>query len=153
VSKKVVLSFAVAITMLGLTAGCTSSSSTVTPSYSPSPTSSTTSLRSADAPALIVQCALSEGHLKPPTGLYVPPGETPWLQGKRVAITAKNDASFNDWYSGNDALVVTGKQLMEWAQLLASSGTLPSALCGSSTSASQLQKQVFENDPAAGNPW
>lgn len=159
-SKQSALSFAAAVTLLGLTAGCTSSSST-TPSPSPSTTSAapipsdsaTASLRSADAPALIVQCVLNKGLMKPPTGLVTPSGETPWLQGKRVVITAKNDATFNDWYSGNDALVIAGKQLMQWAQSLASSGKLPTAVCGSSTSASDLQKEVFANDPAARNPW
>lgn len=91
--------------------------------------------------------------MKPPTGLVTPSGETPWLQGKRVVITSKNDVTFNDWYSGNDALVIAGKQLMQWAQSLASSGTLPTAVCGNSTSVSELQKEVFANDPAAGNPW
>ena len=48
---------------------------------------------------------------------------------------------------------MAGKALTEWAQWTAANDKLPAEVCGSSVSASALQRQVFGKDPAAGNPW
>lgn len=115
--------------------------------------SDTAALRSADAPALIVDCALRRGLLKPPAGLVTPSHGQPWLQGRSVVITTANAPYFSEWYTGNDATVVAGRQLAEWTMDTASSGKLPAAVCGPGASARQLQKQVFAHNPSAGNPW
>lgn len=110
------------------------------------------SLRAVDAPPLLVQCALSRGLMKPPTGLEVISGIAPWLQGSKVVITSKNFVTFHQWFDGYGSTVVAGQPLTQWAQSAASNDKLPSAVCGS-TSATALQKQVFAKDPAVPNPW
>lgn len=131
----------------GLTAGCSSSSSST-------PTGSTLLLeREADAEALIVQCALTSGLMKPPTGLSTPSGIAPFVEGTKLVITGANAGVFNDWYTGIVEIVIAGKKIEDWDQQIASSGKLPAALCGTSMTAYELQKQVYASDRAAANPW
>ena len=145
----------------GLTAGCSSSpssTSTSTPTASPPSTSSPTGAdvtaeRQADAGALIVQCALTKGLMKPPTGLVTPSGETPFVQGTKLVITSANAGTFNNWYSGIIGTTIAGEEIEQWAEQVASSGKLPAAVCGTAMTPSDLQKQVFAGDPAAANPW
>jgi hypothetical protein len=152
---------AAAALIAGLAAGCSSSpgpSSTSAPTSSPTSTSpptgaDVTAERLTDAGALIVQCALTKGLMKPPTGLVTPSGETPWLKGTKLVITAANAGTFNDWYSGIIGTTIAGEEIEQWAEQIASSGKLPAAVCGTSMTASELQQQVFANDPAAANPW
>jgi len=143
---------AAAALIAGLTAGCSSSSSTSSPT--PSPTGSALATeRSVYAGALIVQCALTQGLMKPPTGLVTPSGQTPWLKGAKLVITSANVSTFNEWYAGVVGTTIAGEEIEQWADQAASSGKLPAAVCGTSVTASELQKQVFANDPAAGDPW
>jgi hypothetical protein len=147
-----------AVILLGLIASCSSSSTSAStgptaPASSPGTSSSATAsptgaaaLRSADARPLIVQCVLSRGLLKPPTG------DNTWLHGTKVLITAADSSSFNEWWAVNNAAVVDGRQLLDWAQSAATDDKLPPQICGSVT-ASQLQRQVFAQFPGAGNPW
>lgn len=154
---------AAAALIAGLAAGCSSSPGSSTSSTS-SPTAASTSTssptgsdvtaeRQSDAGALIVQCALTKGLMKPPTGLVTPSGETPFVQGTKLVITAANAGTFNEWYASIIGTTVAGKEIEQWAEQIASSGKLPASVCGSSMTASELQKQVFANDPAAANPW
>jgi hypothetical protein len=141
--------FAAAALIAALTAGCSSSSNPT-----PSPTGTALAAdRLVDATALIVQCALTRGLMKPPTGLNIPPGMTPFVKGTKLVITSANSSTFNQWYETDNALMVAGQELEDWVQEIASSGKLPAAVCGTSVTASALQKQVFAGDPAAGDPW
>jgi hypothetical protein len=145
---------AAAALIAGLVAGCSSSSTTSSPTSASSPTDSAKAAeRLVDGSALIIQCALTKGLMKPPTGLVTPSGQTPWLKGTKLAITPANVNTFNNWYTGVVDVTIAGKEVVEWVQETATSGKLPAAVCGTSQTASELQKQVFANDPDAGDPW
>ena len=132
-----------------LTAGCSSS-----PDPAPSPTGYAVGAgRLGEAAALIVQCALTQGLMKPPTGLATPSGQTPWLKGTKLVLTSANAGTFNEWYNSVAGIKIAGEEIGEWVQETADSGKLPAAVCGASVTASDLQKQVFAGDPAAANPW
>lgn len=150
--------------IVGLAAGCASSSNTSSPgssssgssspSSAPSPTGSDLATdRDVYSGPLIVQCALTSGLMKPPTGMVTPAGQTPWLNGTKLAITPANVGTFNNWYASIVGTTIAGKEIEVWAQQTASTGKLPPAVCGTSVTASQLQKQIFAKDPAAGDPW
>jgi hypothetical protein len=141
---------AAAALIAGLAAGCSSS-----PSSAPAPAGSPTGTAQAadrlgEAAALIVQCTLTQGLMKPPTGLVTPAGQTPWLKGTKLVLTAANAATFSEWYNGVAGTKVAGEELGEWVQTTADSGKLPAAVCGTSVTAAELQKQVFADDPSVG---
>jgi hypothetical protein len=94
---------------------------------------------------------LSQGTLGRSDSIFS--GSAGWLQGGNIVITAGTAPTFNAWYQVNDGISVAGKTLTEWTQWAAANDELPPAVCGSSVSASALQRQVFGQDPAAGNPW
>lgn len=81
--------------------------------------------------------------------------------GRAVELAARTDivliptsaSQFTAWFAGYDGTVVAGQNLTGWAQWAAVHDQLPAAVCGSSVSASALQKKVFAADPAAGDPW
>jgi len=140
---------AAAALIAGLAAGCSSS-----PSPAPSPTGSALTTERQDyAIPLLIQCALTRGLMKPPTGMVTPPGQTPWLKGTKLVLTPANDSTFNEWSASVIGTVIAGKEIEDWIPQTASSGKLPAAVCGTSVTASALQKQVFAGDPAAGDPW
>ena len=107
--------------------------------------------RTSDAPALLVQCMLSQGTLGRSDSIFS--GSPGWLREGNIVITAGTAAQFSAWYLANDQISVAGKTLTEWTQWAAANDKLPVAVCGSSVSAPALQRQVFGEDPAAGNPW
>lgn len=118
----------------------------------PSSTSSTAAQsRLSDAPALLVQCMLNQGTLGRSDSVFS--GPPAWLHGGSIIITPATVTKFSTWYLANGAITVGGKDLSEWARWAADRDQLPAAVCGTSTSASVLQRQVFGKDPAAGNPW
>jgi hypothetical protein len=118
----------------------------------PTPTSSQAAqFRLADAPALLVQCMLNQGTLGRSDSIFS--GPPTWLRGGNIVITSATAAKFDTWYQANHAITVAGKDLAEWTQWAAANNKLPAGVCGTSVSASVLQKQVFGKDPAAGNPW
>lgn len=124
--------------------------STATPI--PSPTSSgAAQFRASDAPALLVQCMLSQGTLGQTDSIFS--GPPSWLRGADVIITPATAAKFDTWYKSNNGITVAGKDLAEWTQWAASNDQLPPPVCGTSVTAHELQKKVFGKDPAAGNPW
>jgi hypothetical protein len=51
--------------------------------------------RLADAPALLVQCAIDRAGLRPTTGQN-------WLHDGKISITSTNAADFNSWWRGHD---------------------------------------------------
>jgi hypothetical protein len=117
----------------------------------PSPTASQADqFRLSDAPALLVQCMLNQGTLGRSDSIF---SGAAWLHGGSIIITPATFTEFSTWYQANDAITVGGKDLSEWAKWAAANDQLPAAVCGTSTSASVLQRQVFRKDPAAGNPW
>lgn len=136
------------------TTGCGSSPAGGSASPSPSGSSNQTAQRQADAPALIVDCVVVRGLTSPVLSSV---GRASWVTSLGVQITPSNQTSFNSWYQANQNDTVAGQTLAQWQQSAAQSGQLPSAVCGASglngMSASELQKQVFAKDPAAGNPW
>jgi hypothetical protein len=118
----------------------------------PSPTSSTAGqFRSSDAPALLVQCMLSQGTLGRSDSIFS--GSPGWLRSGNIVITAATAAKFDAWYRDNDGISVAGKTLSQWTQWAASNNELPAGVCGASVSAFALQRKVFGKDPGAGNPW
>ena len=136
----------------GLVLGCAVTACSSGPAPIPSPTSSQAGqFRSSDAPALLVQCMLSQGTLGPSDSIFS--GSPGWLRDGNIVITAGTAANFSAWYRANDGISVAGKTLSEWTQWAAANDQLPAAVCGSSVSASTLQRQVFGKDPTAGNPW
>jgi len=136
----------------GLVLGCAVTACSSGPPPIPTPTGSQAGqFRSSDAPALLVQCMLSQGTLARSDSVFAgPPG---WLRNGNVVITAATAAKFSTWYRANDGISVAGKTLSQWTQWAAANDQLPAAVCGSSVSASALQRQVFGKDPGAGNPW
>jgi hypothetical protein len=67
------------------------------PKPKPHPThpASPAALRLADAPALLVQCAIRTAGLRP--------GGQSWLQGDSVRITSTNALDFQNWFRTHDA--------------------------------------------------
>jgi hypothetical protein len=118
----------------------------------PSPTNGQAAqFRLADAPALLVQCMLTQGTLGRSDSIFS--GRPAWLHGGNIVITPATAADFNAWYQANEAITVAGKDLAGWTRWAAANDKLPAGVCGTSVSAPALQKQVFGKDPAAGNPW
>jgi hypothetical protein len=113
--------------------------------------------RSLDAPALLVECMLTQGTLGRSDSIFS--GPLSWLHNGNIVITAATAATvataakFDTWYRANSGISVAGKTLTEWAQWAAVDDKLPAEVCGPSVSATALQRQVFGKDPAAGNPW
>ena len=94
---------------------------------------------------------LSQGTLGRSDSIFS--GSPGWLRNGNIVITAGTAAKFDAWYRANSGISVAGKTLTEWTQWAAANDKLPPEVCGSSVSASALQRQVFGKDPAAGNPW
>ena len=80
-------------------------------------------------------------------------GSPGWLRNGNIVITAGTAAKFSAWFRANGEISVAGKTLTEWTRWAAANDKLPPEVCGSSVSASAVQRQVFGKDPAAGNPW
>ena len=132
--------------------GCAVTACSSGPPPVPSPTSSQAGqFRSSDAPALLVECMLSQGTLGRSDSIFSgPPG---WLRGGNVVITVATEAKFNSWYRANSGISVAGMTLSQWAQWAAANDKLPAQVCGTTVTASALQRQVFGKDSVAGNPW
>ena len=132
--------------------GCAVTACSPGPPPIPSPTSSQAGqFRNSDAPALLVQCMLSQGTLGRSDSIFS--GSPGWLRNGNIVITAGTEARFDTWYRANSGISVAGKTLSQWVQWTAANDQLPAAVCGSSVTAAGLQRQVFGKDPAAGNPW
>ncbi len=139
-------------------------------------------IRLADAPALLVQCAIRQAGLRP--------GSQSWLNGRTVRITPTNAVNFETWFHAHDTpgpypqtFVIDGHQthylafgaawlhkgglwvpahtartdpqaqrtsIYAWSLWTAAQDRLPSAVCGTSITARELQAEVFG---PAGNPW
>ena len=127
-------------------AGCTGPS---TPASAASPVGSAGfGLRLGDAPALLVQCALSSGALKPQ------PGQV-WNSGKTVLPLSGSGsdsraADLSSWWDAHGGTVVGGQALPDWQQWAAQHDSLPAQVCGTSVSASALQAKIYPGRP---NPW
>jgi hypothetical protein len=105
-------------------------------------------LRYGDAPALLVQCGLSSGTIKPQTG-------QPWYSdGKVLPLSGSGSGSrgaeLSTWWDAHSSTVIGGKSLSEWQQWAAEHDALPPQVCGTSVSASALQAKI---DPGQPNPW
>jgi hypothetical protein len=136
----------------GLALGCAVTACSSGPLPIPSPTGSQAGqFRTSDAPALLVQCMLSQGTLGRSDSIFS--GSPGWLHDGNIVITAGTVTKFDAWYQANAGISIAGKTLTEWTQWTAANDKLPPVVCGSSASASALQRQVFGEDPAAGNPW
>jgi hypothetical protein len=136
----------------GVALGCVVMACSPGPPPIPSPTSSQAGqYRTSDAPALLVQCMLSQGTLGLTDTVFA--GNPEWLHGANIVITPATEATFTSWYLANEQISVGGQSLSQWVQWTAAHDQLPPEVCGPSASASALQKQVFGHDPAAGNPW
>lgn len=136
----------------GILLGCAVSACSPVPPPIPTPTSSQAGqFRSSDAPALLVECMLTQGTLGRSDSIFS--GSPSWLRNGNIVIMAATEAKFDTWYRANSGISVAGKTLPEWAQWAAANDKLPAEVCGPSVSAAALQRQVFGKDPAVGNPW
>jgi len=136
----------------GILLGCALAACSSGPPPIPTPTSSQAGqFRSSDAPALLVECMLSQGTLGRSDSVFS--GSPGWLRNGNIVITAATAAKFEAWYKANDGISVGGKTLSEWVQWTAANDELPAAVCGPSVTAATLQRQVFGKDAAAGDPW
>lgn len=148
-----------------------------------SPPAPTAATRLADAPALVVQCAVQSAGLRP-TG-------QDWFQGGRVVINQTDAVDFDTWWQAHftpgpysQTFVIDGHRthylafgatwvrkngrwvpthtarndpqaqqtsLYAWSLWTAAHDKLPPAVCGTTTSARQLQAQVFGTSQA--DPW
>jgi hypothetical protein len=125
-----------------------SSGASVSPVSSGSTAGLGLSRRYDEAPALLVQCGLSHGTIKPQTG-------QPWYAGGKVLpLTGSgsddHDAEFSTWWDANSTITIGGMTLSGWREWAASNDKLPPAVCGPSVSASALQAQLFPGEP---NQW
>jgi hypothetical protein len=137
---------------VGVALGCAVTACSSGPPPIPSPTSSQAGqYRTSDAPALLVQCMLSQGTLGLSDTIFA--GNPGWLRGANIVITPATAAKFGSWYLANEQISVGGQSLSQWVQWTVAHDQLPPVVCGPSVSASALQKHVFGHDPAAGNPW
>ena len=135
------------VLIAGAAAACSSP-----PPPAPTPTSGQAGqFRAADAPALLVQCMLNQGTLGRSDSIFS--GPPAWLRDGNIVITSSTVTTFNAWYQDNRAITVAGQDLTAWTAWAAANDELPPQVCGTSVSASALQKQVFGKDPAVGNPW
>ena len=127
-------------------AGCTGSAK---PQTTASPTvSDAYGLRYGDAPALLVQCGLITGAIKPQAG-------QPWYSDGKVLPLSGNGAGsrgaeLSTWWDAHDSTVIAGKSLSDWRLWAAQRDALPAQVCGTSVSASGLQAKI---DPGQPNPW
>jgi hypothetical protein len=139
---------------IGLACGLTACSST--PSGSPAGSSATTSAaaaptadqavgrRLAEAPALLVQCALDRGTIK---GSSVP---SSLGHGGQIDAAVGGSLAFAQWYSGGtNGTVIGGQNLAYWVSWAATHDTLPAAVCGASASAAKMASRLFPGAPAA----
>ena len=143
-------------TIVCLLAGCSGGSSG---SSSPGATATSTSTaptaaglafsrRYGEASAMLVQCGLSHGTIKPQTG-------QPWYSdGKVLPLSGSgsdnHNAEFSTWWDANGTIAIGGMTLSGWREWAATSKKLPTAVCGPSVSASALQAQLFPGEP---NQW
>jgi hypothetical protein len=112
------------------------------------PASQGFSRRYAEAPALLVQCGLSHGTIKPQAG-------QPWYSdGKVLPLSGSgsddHDAEFSTWWDANNTITIGGMALSGWREQAATDDKLPAAVCGPSVSASALQAQLYPGQP---DPW
>jgi hypothetical protein len=164
-------------------AGC---SFDLPPKATPKPTAARASdpagVRLADAPALLVQCAIRQAGLRP--------GNQNWLDGLNVRINSTNALNFETWFRSHDTpgpyhqtFVIDGHRthylafgatwlhkngqwvpahtalndpqaertsIYAWSLWTVANDRLPPLVCGTSTTVSALQDQVFGS---SGNPW
>lgn len=139
-----VAAFAVALVIVAL-AGC---SGTSKPAPAPASSSDDYAWRLIDAPALLVQCALSSGALKPqPDQSWYSHGKVLPLSGSGSSVRA---ADMSSWWDANSGAVVNGKALSGWQQWAAQNDAMPLQVCGPSVSASSLQAKIY---PGLYDPW
>jgi hypothetical protein len=132
--------------------GCAVTACSSGPPPVPTPASSQAGqFRTSDAPALLVECMLTQGTLARADSIFS--GSPGWLREGNIVITAGTVEKFTTWYQANSGISVAGKTLAEWTQWAAANDELPAQVCGTSVSAAALQRQVFGKDVAAGNPW
>jgi len=144
----------------GLLLGIAACSSGSTSSTGSGTGQSTASARNAAAPALLAQCAIN-ADLAGAAGSAAKasdqlPTSQQWLHSGKIQLTAASAGQFTGWYEGHlAAATVHGKSFDQWAQAAASSDKLPTAVCGTSTTASALYAQVYAHYPKMmkSNPW
>jgi hypothetical protein len=151
-------------TIVRLLAGCSGGSSGSASPGSSSPASSPPSAtatstaptaaglafsrRYGEASAMLVQCGLSHGTIKPQTG-------QPWYSdGKILPLSGSgsdnHNAEFSSWWDANGTITIGGMTLSGWREWAATNAKLPPAVCGPSVSASALQARLFPGEP---NSW
>jgi hypothetical protein len=107
----------------------------------PTPTASQAALRrEAEAAALISQCGLDRGIIK--TALPSSLGH----DGK-IKPGIGDTPAFLGWYNNVSSVMVDNQLLFAWTEWAVANARLPSAVCGTSASATQLASQLFPGWP------
>jgi hypothetical protein len=110
-------------------------------SASATPTASQAALRrQAEAPALVSQCALDRGIVKAalPSSLG---------HDGKIKPGIGDTPNFISWYNNLTPVTVGSQQLFVWTEWAVTNARLPSAVCGTSASATQLASQLFPGWP------
>lgn len=145
----------IAVTLAACTGSSPSAPTTPAPtSAAPSasaataPASGSAGLRYGDAPALLIQCGLDHGTIKPPAG-------QPWYSaGKVLPLSGPGSdgrgAELSTWWDAHSSTIVGGKPLSYWQLWAAQHDALPPQVCGTSVSAAALQATIAPGRP---DPW
>lgn len=100
--------------------------------------------RLAEAPALLVQCALDRGTIKAssvPSSLG---------HGGQIDAAVGGSLAFARWYSGGvNATMIGGHDLAFWVSWAATNDRLPVAVCGASATAAKMASRLFPGAPEA----
>jgi hypothetical protein len=101
-----------------------------------------------ESPALLAQCGISHGTIKPPAG-------QPWYRSGvilplNVSDSGKRAGEFTSWWDARSGVVVAGKTLAGWRETAAASDSMPSAVCGPGVSGGALEARIY---PGFVNAW
>ena len=110
-------------------------------SAAPTPTASQAELRrQAEAAALISQCALDRGIIRAalPSSLG---------HDGKIKPGIGDTPTFLGWYNNVSSVMVDNQLLFAWTEWAVANAKLPSAVCGTSASATQLASQLFPGWP------
>ena len=129
-------------------AGCTSLGTAVPVATSAPSSSGSVGLRYGDAPAVLTQCGLDSGTIKPQSG-------QPWCSGGKVLPlpgpgSGHHAAELSTWWDASSGTVIGGQPLPYWQLWAAQHDALPARVCGTSVSASALQAEIAPGQPNPG---
>jgi hypothetical protein len=138
------LAMTCAITACGSTNSSSAASSAGTAASTSKAANAAALRRSAEAQAMIAQCALDHGTVKA--------SSLPSSLGSngKVKPGIGDTAAFLQWFQPVSGTMISGKYLYEWANWAVYYDKLPAEVCGTET-ASQLANSLFPGWPSVWN--